>query len=166
MDGRVSASDAIAVLQSLPSGSSSPFYPGTNFRVYDVSSTVNDLLGNPRDNTIAPVDALRIINFLGSTKYHQNPNNRFDVNADGHVAPIDCLNVLNYLNLDGNEAPPISNIAEPFFVGSDSNFFLYPFSLVYQLKPDAQPTTAKFLDVTGDNKVTSADAYAVLYQLY
>ncbi len=68
---------------------------------------------------------------------HQNPTNRFDVNADGFVSPIDALIIINTLNRVGSNVP-IS-------------------SLTY--------TPAPYCDVNGDRFLSPIDVLQVINQL-
>ncbi len=55
------------------------------------------------DGTVAPLDALLVINHLNKTTSSEVPIDRpqFDVNRDLHVTPLDALIVINYLNRAG-----------------------------------------------------------------
>jgi len=68
------------------------------------------------------------------TSPHQNPDLRFDVNADGFVTAIDALLILNAMNLNGGITIPLPPVAE---------------------------NVPPYLDVDGDGQVAAIDAILV-----
>ena len=67
-----------------------------------------DSLGAPGAITTV---TLSIVDPLPSS--HQNPTNRFDVNADGFVSPIDVLLIINFINERGGGGSSIEGAPTP-----------------------------------------------------
>ncbi|WP_039960903.1 dockerin type I domain-containing protein [Rhodopirellula europaea] len=140
-----------------------PIHPGSDPLVtggrsrYDVTGAQADFdQFSLASNSISALDALRIINF-GNTNFHQNPTEATDVNGNGHTSALDALQVINYTGSSEPVYPPYSNLATaPDPSGPAGG---YPFNLGWTLKQISQST---FLDVNGDNIVTSEDAQAVI----
>jgi hypothetical protein len=72
---------------------------------------------------------LNIGNRLPSS--HQNPTNRFDVNADGFVSAIDVLLIINFINENGGGGVSIANApAPPPYRDVDGDEFIGPLDVL------------------------------------
>ncbi|XZE21482.1 tandem-95 repeat protein [Pirellulaceae bacterium SH449] len=72
---------------------------------------------------------LNIGNRLPSS--HQNPTNRYDVNADGFVSPIDVLLIINFINENGGGGTSIANApAPPPYRDVDGDEFIGPLDVL------------------------------------
>ncbi|MCH2125657.1 MAG: tandem-95 repeat protein [Pirellulaceae bacterium] len=93
----------------------------------EFSYTVSDDQGGVSNTARVVIDVIR-------TSPHQNPDLRFDVNADGFVTAIDALLILNAINLSGGISIPLPPVAE---------------------------NVPPYLDVDGDGQVAGIDAILV-----
>ena len=89
------------------------------------------MLGNSNYVGLATrLDAAALRFYLDNqTLLWNNPQNRWDVNADGHISPIDAVLVVNFIN-----------------------------SMGPTLLTSPRPSFQAWYDVTGDNVVSEADA--------
>jgi hypothetical protein len=71
---------------------------------------------------------LSIVDPLPSS--HQNPTNRYDVNADGFVSPIDVLLIINFINERGSTTSIEGLPSPPPYRDVDGNEFIDPLDVL------------------------------------
>ncbi len=154
-DGSIGDSDAMAIIDYLGQGGTSPVHPGSTRKTYNVTGTLADYYGTKTDSYITALDAIQVINFINGTKIHRNPVLAQDVNNNGYASSLDALLIINYLNRNDPLEPRVSNVAYQVAVPI---FFSYPLTLGYLVGRSG----AVYYDVNGDYRVTSSDALAVV----
>lgn len=154
-DGSIGDSDALAIIDFLNVGGTSPVHPGSSRQTYNVTGALADYNATPPDALITSLDALVVINFMNGTMIHQNPTQAEDVNNNGYPSSLDALLIINYINASGPVEPLISNVAYQVAVPP---IFTYPLTLGFAI----DKTGSIYYDVDGNYEVTSADALAVI----
>ncbi|MFN9913071.1 MAG: dockerin type I domain-containing protein, partial [Pirellulaceae bacterium] len=85
-----------------------------------------DVLGAQSAETIITINYVTL-----NPSAHQNPTNKYDVNADGFVSPIDALIVINFLNNVGSSTPVSSlSYTPPPYRDVNGDFFISPIDVL------------------------------------
>jgi len=112
--------DGTAVVQS---GGSIRFTPTTGFTgTSSFRYTISDTNFATSDSALVTV---RVV-----TSLYQNPNNRFDVNADGFVSPIDALIVINDLQRKGTRILSPTEFVPPPFIDVNGSGSVEPIDVL------------------------------------